>query len=151
MTFQFRLGSERKTHWESHQLVKIIVVMGQSYPLKSSTYSKNVLLIMLLMLMLLITLYHPPTKQEHNHPNFDANTIYRENISTYSTLIPSQTQIQPTIIMVIYTQTGLGDNKYQNFGWYKHIPGRTNPKPRSQTKQTVPIFSVQTQCLVHTF
>ena len=87
-------------------------------------------------------LHHKPGKP---YPDFRWKHNVQGKYFHWSTLISTQTKVHATIIMVIYTHTGLRDNKYQNFGWYGYVPGCTNPKSASQIRQTVPRFSLQTQ------
>ena len=66
----------------------------------------------------------------------------RENHFNWPTLIPSQSQVQATIIVVAYTHIGLREDKYPNFGWYKHTPHHISPNSRSQTGQNMHTFSM---------
>ena len=85
---------------------------------------------------------HKPGKP---YPYFWCKYILRVKYFDWPTFVPSQTKVQVTIITVTYTHKDLRDKKYQSFGWYGYTPGRTNPKFRSQTRQTVSLFLVQTQ------
>ena len=93
----------------------------------------------------------PLANRAHYPLIYSANTRSGQTFSTGSTLITRQLLIQTTIVMVIYAHKGLGENKYQKFGWYRHTLGITNPKPFSQTGCIGPYFLVQTQCLGQTF
>ena len=59
-------------------------------------------------------------------------------MSSDSTLIPRQPNIQFTNIIVMYTHTCMAEIKYPNIGRYGHTQGRTNPKPLSQNRRTGP-------------
>ena len=67
------------------------------------------------------------------HHNFDARQTTDKLYKAVALSYPDNWLNQTTIITVIYAHTGTGENKYQNIGWYRHIPGRTNPISLSQT------------------